>query len=89
MICFLNRKQLLVDTDAKELMRVKQVLDANGIAYEVKTTTSDNVLARHFNAKAASHMYRPYSDMEQQSYVYYLSVRRRDFPKANALISRK
>ena len=89
MICSFNRKQLLVDTDPQELMRVKQILDANGIEYEIKTTTSDNVLARHFNAKAAAHMYRPYSDMDQQSYVYYLHVRRRDLKKAKALIIRK
>jgi len=89
MIWFLNRKQLLVDTDSRELMRVKQILDANGIAYEVKTTTSDNVLSRNFNAKAAAHLYRSYSDMAQQSYVYFLYVRRRDHKKAQALISRK
>lgn len=89
MIWFLNRKQLLVDTSAQELMRARQILDAGGIAYEVKTTTSDNVLSRNFNAKAASHLYRAYSDMERQSYVYYLYVRRRDFKTAQVLLSHK
>lgn len=89
MIWFLNRKQLLVDTSAQELMRVRQILDAGGIAYEVKTTASDNVLSRNFNAKAASHLYRAYSDMERQSYVYYLYVRRRDFKTAQILLSHK
>ena len=50
MICFLNKKNVLIDSDPQMLARAKQILDQNRIEYEVKTTTSDNVLSRNFNA---------------------------------------
>lgn len=82
---YIFRKQLIVDTDSQELMRVKQILDANGIPYDVKTTVGENVLSRNFNAKAASFRYMAYSDTSRQSYVYYLYVRRRDYARAKEL----
>ena len=80
------RKNLLIDTDAAELMRVKQILDAHQIRYNVKTTLAENVLARNFNAKAAERYAFRYSAASAQSYVYYLSVNRRDYKRAKDLI---
>ena len=82
MITFFNQKRLLLDSDPQELARVKEALKQSGIAFYVKTTVSDNVLSRSFNAKAAERLVRTYSTMDAQSYVYYLYVRRRDFAQA-------
>ena len=83
---FLFRKRLLLDTSAAELMRVKQILDKHGIAYEVKTTMSDNVLSRNFNARAAQFRHEAYSKTANQSYVYYLYVHRKDYARAKNLV---
>ncbi len=82
MITFLNQKRLLLDTDPQELARVKEALKQQNIEFYVKTTVSDNVLSRSFNAKAAERLVRTYSTMETQTYVYYLYVRRRDYARA-------
>ena len=78
-------KQLLLDSDPMELARVKAILDKNGIPYEVKTTVSDNVLSRSFNAAAAAQVRFGYSDMARQSYVYRLSVARKNYAQARKL----
>ena len=82
MITVLNQKRLLLDTDPQELARVKETLKRHNIEFYVKTTVSDNVLSRSFNAKAAERLVRTYSTMETQTYVYYLYVRRRDYARA-------
>ena len=82
MITFLNQKRLLLDSDPQELARVKEALKQNGIEFYVKTTMSDNVLSRSFNAKAAERLVRTYNTMETQAYVYYLYVRRQDYTRA-------
>ena len=83
---FILRKRLMMDTNAQELARVKLLLDKNGIQYEVKTTVSDNVLSRSFNAKAAETHRTAYSAMETQSYVYQLFVKPGDYAKARKLV---
>ena len=83
---FILRKRLMMDTNPQELARVKQILDQNGIRYEVKTSVSENVISRGFNAKAAQKMWRSYSDMEQQSYLYQLFVKPGDYAKASRLV---
>jgi len=84
MITCFNQKRLLLDTDPQELARVKEALKQSGIEFYVKTTLSDNVLSRSFNARAAERLVRTYSTMETQAYVYYLYVRRRDYTRARA-----
>ena len=80
------RKRLMMDNDAQELARVKQILDRNGIPYEVKTSVSENVISRGLNAKAAQKMWRPYADMANQSYVYQLFVKPGDHARARTLV---
>ena len=89
MICFLNRKRVLLDTDPQELARVKTRLDQAGIAYEVKTTTSDNVLSRNVNAAASMRYVTTYSAAQNQLYLYQVFVRRRDYQAAKKAITRK
>ena len=78
-------KQLMLDTDPMELARVKNVLSQNDIPFEVKTTVADNALSRNFNAAASMKWRTGYADMAQQSYIYKLSVARRDYSRAHAL----
>jgi hypothetical protein len=78
-------KQLLLDSDPMELARVKLILDRHKIPYEVKTTVSDNALSRSFNAAAAIQVRTGYSAMDTQSYIYRLSVSRRDYARAKEL----
>ena len=86
MTMLLFPKKLLLDTDPMELARVKAILGQNGIPYEVKTTVADNVLSRNFNAAASMNWRTGYSDMAQQSYLYHLSVARKDYGRAKALV---
>ena len=79
------RKKLLLDTDAQELARVKLILDKHGIKYEVKTTVSENVISRRFNANAAVYTKGAYSDMAAQSYVYQLFVSPSKYAEARKL----
>ena len=85
MLYFL-KKRILLDTDAGELMRCKQILDANGISYDVKTTTSEKLLARRSAAYAAAFRHEAYAKTVRQGYVYHLYVSRKDYEKAKKLI---
>ena len=80
------RKRLMMDTDARELARIKLILDQNGIRYEVKTTVSDNVLSRSFNAKAAETVRTTYSAMANQTYLYQLFVKPGEYARAKKLV---
>ncbi|MBP3941066.1 MAG: hypothetical protein J6D00_06215 [Christensenellaceae bacterium] len=83
------RKRLLLDNDPQELARVKQILDKNGIKYDVSTTVSENANTRRFNQAAAVHMARGYSAVSTQTYVYRLYVRIKDYDRAASLVSYK
>ena len=67
---------------------MKQILEAAGIRYSVKTTLSENVLSRNLNARSAQYRYAAYSDVSRQSYLYHLYVARRDHARALELIRR-
>lgn len=79
------RKRIFLDTNAMEFARIKALLQENGIKYEVKTTVSEGVLARQFNAAAAVHIRQGYSNFSTQTYVYSIYVKPSDFKKAKAL----
>lgn len=81
----LLRKRIFLDTNAMEFARIKALLAQNGIKYEVKTTMSDNVLSRQFNAVAAAHLREAYDKFSAQVYVYSIYVRPADYHKARAL----
>lgn len=83
------RKRLLLDTDPRELARIKLILDENGIKYDISTTVSENANTRRFNAAAAVQVRGGYSDMSNQSYVYRLYVSVKDYGRARALVSGK
>jgi len=79
------RKRLFLDTNAMEFARIKDILKRNGIKYDVKTTCSENLISRRFNAAAAAHLRQSYSMFSAQNYVYYIYVKRSDYKKAKAL----
>ena len=85
MFFYFNKKRLLMDNDPTELARVKLILDNNGIRYGVKTTLSDNAMSRSFNAAAAQRYVTKYSDASNQTYLYQLFVRHKDYKKAKRL----
>ena len=89
MIYFLNRKRILLDSDPQELARVKTLLDQAGISYEVKTTTSDNVLSRNVNAATSMRYVTTYSASQNQMYLYQVFVRRKDYEAAKKAVTRK
>ena len=68
----LFRKQVFVDSDPQALANAKAILQENHIEFEVKTTVSENVLSRNFNAKAAQYRFEAYDKVSTQSYLYYI-----------------
>ena len=82
----LFRKRVLLDSDPQELARVKTLLDRAGIKYDVKTTVSENVLSRNFNAVAAKKWNYAYSAAENQTYLYQVFVAPRDYASAKKAI---
>ncbi len=82
---FFQKKKLFVGSDAMEFARVKSVLEQNHIQYDVKTTATENVLSRNFNAKAAERMFQPYSKFSVQSFLYTIYVKKSDYAKAYEL----
>lgn len=81
----LFRKRIFLDTNAMEFARIKALLKENGIRCEVKTTVSEGVLARQFNAAASANTWQGYSRFSTQSYVYSIYVKPSDVKKAKAL----
>ena len=82
----LFRKRVLLDSDPQELARVKTLLDRAGIKYDVKTTVSENVLSRNFNAVAAKKWNYAYSAAENQAYLYQVFVSSKDYVAAKKVI---
>ena len=89
MIWILNQKRLLLDTDPRELARVKLCLERAGIPYEVKTSMSDNVLSRNMNAAASMRYVTTYSASSNQIYLYQLFVRRKDYAAAKKATAKR
>ena len=82
----LFRKRVLLDSDPQELARVKTLLKQAGIKFDVKTTVSDNVLSRNFNAVAAKKLNYAYSATENHSYLYQVFVSPGDYAAAKKAI---
>ena len=78
----LFRKRLFLDTNAMEFAQIKDLLIQNGIKYDAKTTMSENLISRRFNAAAAEHLRQSYYNFSTQNYLY---VRPSDYKKAKQL----
>lgn len=93
MIWILNRRRLIVLSDAMELARIRTRLEAAEIPMEVKTTTSRGPLGRSVDvgfASAPRNVNSPVSGRgvygAELSHIYYVYVRRRDYPAAKHAI---
>lgn len=83
MINILNRKELMTDSSAEELARVKEVLKAEGIEYEVKTLSSRGVVGRAIDSSAYARANLSFGrDRQRVDFVYRLFVRRKDYDAA-------
>ena len=83
MITMLNRKELMTDSSAEELARVKEVLKARDIEFEVKTIRSRGVIGNAIDSSAYARANLAFSrDRQNIDFVYKLYVRRKDFSAA-------
>ncbi len=83
MITILNRKELMADSSAEELARVKEALKERDIEFEVKTIRSRGVIGSYMDASAYARANLSFSqDRQRMSFVYKLYVRRKDYDAA-------
>lgn len=93
MIWILNRRRLIVLSDAMELARIRTRLEAAAIPMEMKTTTSRGVIGRSVDVRMASNprwVNSPVSGSgvygAELAHIYYVYVRRRDYAAAKHAI---
>ena len=78
-----NKKKLLTDTSSEGLAKSCDILTKSGVSYCVQTSVSNAPMFGSFaKGKCNFRHYR-----EPHSYIYTLYVRRKDYPKAKALLS--
>ncbi|MBR0577342.1 hypothetical protein KCG48_13580 [Proteiniclasticum sp. BAD-10] len=87
MISFLNRKPLMSDTSAEELARVKDVLKASGIPFEVKTTRTRGTIGTILDVKVYQTYNKFYKNADAHNgFIYTVHVRRSDYAKARKAV---
>lgn len=90
MITFLNRRELMTDSSAEELARVKEALKARGIEFEVKTMRSRGVVGNAMDSAAYARANLAFSQERQHmDFLYRLYVRRCDYEAAWAAAYRE
>ena len=83
MITILNRKELMTDSSAEELARVKEALKTRDIEFEVRTIRSRGVIGNAMDASSYARANLAFSrDRQNIDFVYRLYVRRRDYDVA-------
>lgn len=83
MITILNRKELMTDSSAEELARVKEALRARDIEFEVKTMRSRGTIGNAMDAASYARANLAFSrDRQSIDFVYRLYVRRCDYDAA-------
>ena len=92
MITILNRKELMTDSSAEELARVKEALKARDIEYEVKSvrstgagkvSSSSNMTTSWPSTSVGVGAFRQVDlSSEPASFLYRLYVRRQDYVHA-------
>lgn len=81
------RKRLMIDSDQREMARVKEILDKSDIPYTLKTLKEASSVTRGFESYARLNYALSYSNSSRFTYVIY--VRKKDFAKANELCYHK
>ena len=85
MITIFNRKLLIKDSSAVELAHIKNLLKGEKIPYYLKTVNSRGVIGRALEVGTYYQLNQAYSS--DQTYVYFLYVRKKDYEKAKELTS--
>ena len=89
MVTILNRARLLTDSSSEAIAKAKDALRAAGIQYFLKTVQNHTALGKAIHTRAGVGAYgggmSASSFSDQISYVYFLSVRKKDLEKARKL----
>ena len=88
MVTIFNRKELIVTNDPMGLARVKLLLDEANIEYSVNTKANRGVRGRSLEVSTYKGVNLPYSGKEI-NHTYYLYVRKKDYTRAEEIISTK
>lgn len=88
MINIFNKKRLILTNDPMGLANVKLLLGEADIKYSVKTKVNRGVVGRNMDVNAHRSVNFPYSG-EQLKHTYYLYVRKKDYTRAEDVISSK
>lgn len=94
MITILNRKKLLVDTSSMENARAAELLEANKIAYDMKTIRNQTTFGMTLHTSMCARVGHGAGMTFDQGigplvYSYVIYVRRKDYELAKKLISQK
>ncbi|HRX13555.1 MAG TPA: hypothetical protein P5087_00830 [Eubacteriales bacterium] len=85
MVTIFNRRLLVKDSSGIELTRITNMLKKEKIQYNIKTVISRGAVGRVLEAKTYYGFNQPYSS--DQTYVYFLYVRKNDYEKAKHIAS--
>lgn len=81
-------KKLVTDVDPIEIKRVEDILNANQIQYRIKSSSLRGAFGRYYDSRTYKTIVMPlYIDAQRPTISYEIYVRRKDFEKANKLIS--
>jgi hypothetical protein len=81
------KKRLAIDTSSEAIRRMTDILEENGIKYEIRTIRSRGSIGTALDAQAyARGNLAMYKGSSQPSMVYQLYVDRKDFERAKDLI---
>ncbi len=83
MITIFNRKKLITTYDTKEQARVRDILAANGIDYEVKVVNrmSPSPMAAGTRARTGT-----FGQSQENMNEYVIYVKKVDYEKANCML---
>ena len=81
------KKRIAVDTSSEEARRVTEILDANGIRYELRTKRPRGSIGTALDSRAyASGNISMYKGASQPLFIYMIYVKRKDFDRAHHLL---
>ncbi len=89
MVTIFNRSRLLADSSSETAAKAREALKAAKIPYFMKTVQNHTGLGKAIHASVGVGAYKggmPASSFsDQMSYVYFISVRKKDLAKAKEL----
>lgn len=81
-------KKLVIDTSAEEIRKTTEILEQNNVHYEVRTIRTRGTIGSGFDAASyARANLALYKGASQPSFIYTVYVDRKDYDRAQKLIS--